>query len=135
MAAVLDLRMRSAWAPVTCWLGSMPARSWFQAETPMRSDKLGSRYERYSRVEKPCCSVVWPYPSTNVECRVQGGAHADGRVLPGVDGQAGPQRARARGPEGRGQGVPRRQGLAAGRRVRRGRERAEGGSAGAGQGA
>src|SRR4051794_41646700 len=29
MAAVLDLRMRSAWAPVTCWLGSMPAGSWF----------------------------------------------------------------------------------------------------------
>src|SRR4051794_29467302 len=74
-------------------------------------------------------------PPTNVECRVQGGAHADGRLLPGVDGQAGPQRARARGAEGGGQGVPRRQGLAAGRRVRRGRERAQGGPAGAGQGA
>src|SRR3954453_1720545 len=29
MAAVLDLRMGSAWAPVTCWPGSMPAGSWF----------------------------------------------------------------------------------------------------------
>src|SRR4051794_22831784 len=27
---------------------------------------------------------------TNAECRVQGGEDADGRVLPGVDGQAGP---------------------------------------------
>src|SRR3954465_5155214 len=102
MAAVLDLRMRSVWAPVTCWLGSMPARSWFQAETPMRSDKLGSRYERYSRVKKPCCSVVWPYPSTNIEWRVKGGDDADGRVLPGQHRQAGPLRARPSGAAGGG---------------------------------
>src|SRR3954466_4326154 len=41
MATVLDPRRRSAWTLVAWCVGSMPAGAWSQAETPVRSDKLG----------------------------------------------------------------------------------------------